>query len=59
MRGRVAMGDLSKNLSRAEFKCNCGACDYDTVDYELVAVLQDVREFFNRSVAIFVHRVIQ
>ena len=52
MLGRVKMGDLSKNLSRAEFKCNCGICDYDTVDYELVNVIQDVREQFNASVTV-------
>ncbi len=46
------MGDLSKNLSRYEFKCNCGKCDYDTVDIELVAVIQDVREHFKRSVTV-------
>lgn len=46
------MGDLSKNLSRSEFKCNCGECDYDTVDHELVEVIQDIREFFNRAVTI-------
>ena len=46
------MGDLSKNLSRSEFKCNCGKCDYDTVDHELVEVIQNIREFFNRAVTI-------
>ena len=46
------MGDLSKNLSRSEFECNCGKCDYDTVDYELVGVIQDVRDHFGKSVAI-------
>ena len=43
---------LSENLSRSEFKCNCGECDYDTVDIELVGVIQDIRDFFNRSVTI-------
>ena len=46
------MGDLSKNLSRSEFKCNCGRCDYDTVDHELVDVIQDVRDHFDASVTI-------
>lgn len=46
------MGDLSKNLSRSEFKCKCGACDYDTVDIQLVTVLQDVRDYFKSSVTI-------
>jgi uncharacterized protein YcbK (DUF882 family) len=33
------MGDLTKNLSRSEFACECG-CGFDTVDVELVEVLQ-------------------
>lgn len=46
------MGDLSKNLNRSEFKCNCGECDYDTVDHELVGVIQGVRDYFDQSVTI-------
>ena len=45
------MGDLSKNLSRKEFKCPCG-CGKDTVDAELVVVIQDVRDEFLRPVHI-------
>lgn len=40
------MGDLSKNFSRIEFKCKCGACDMKAVDAELITVLQDVRDEF-------------
>ena len=43
------MGDLSKNFSRWEFKCKCQQyCrgSQDTVDYELVKVLEDVRSHF-------------
>lgn len=36
------MGDLSKNFSRAEFACRCG-CGCDTVDAELIRVLEDLR----------------
>lgn len=43
---------LSRNFSRAEFKCNCGNCDYDTVDTELVKVLQKLRDYFNATVTI-------
>jgi len=43
---------LSDNFSREEFKCNCGKCDYDTVDSKLVEVLQDVREKYNASVTV-------
>ncbi|MDT8311915.1 MAG: D-Ala-D-Ala carboxypeptidase family metallohydrolase [Methylophaga sp.] len=45
------MGDLSKNFSRHEFACKCG-CGFDTADIELVTVLQDVRDHFNRAVTI-------
>jgi len=33
------MGDLTANLSRSEFKCDCG-CGFDTIDFELVNALQ-------------------
>lgn len=39
------MGDLTRNLSRKEFECNCG-CGFDTVDYELVLVLQNAIFYF-------------
>jgi hypothetical protein len=39
------MGDISKNLSRHEFACECG-CGFDTVDVELVEVLQDAADHF-------------
>ncbi|QDP67542.1 MAG: putative peptidase M15 [Prokaryotic dsDNA virus sp.] len=43
---------LSKNFSRQEFKCQCGSCDYDTVDAELINVLQSLREHFDKPVKI-------
>lgn len=46
------MTQLSKNLKRSEFKCKCGSCDYDTVDAELVDVIQDIRDHFGRPVTI-------
>lgn len=46
------MTKLSNNFSRHEFKCNCGDCDYDTVDAELVVVLQGLREAYNARVTI-------
>lgn len=45
------MGDLSKNFNRSEFACKCG-CGFATVDVELIAVLEDVREHFDNSVKI-------
>lgn len=35
------MGDLTNNLSRSEFDCECG-CGFDTVDIKLVDVLQNL-----------------
>lgn len=44
------MGDLSQRLSRYEFACQCG-CGFDTVDAELVQVLEDCADFFQRDLA--------
>ena len=41
------MGDLTANLSRHEFDCECG-CGFDTVDVELAYALQDVTDEFKR-----------
>lgn len=47
------MGDLTKNLSRSEFACKCGTgCGQDTVDFELVNVIQTACEYFEASVTI-------
>ena len=43
---------LSANFTRAEFKCKCGKCDYDTVDAELITVLQLLREHFGRPIEV-------
>ena len=45
------MGDLTRNFSRSEFACKCG-CGFDTVDFKLPFILQDVRDHFDKSVAI-------
>ncbi len=47
------MGDASKNLSRKEFKCQCG-CGFDTVDFELINVLQDMIDYFTHK---YDHRI--
>jgi uncharacterized protein YcbK (DUF882 family) len=36
------MGNLSEHFDREEFACQCG-CGQDTVDYELVRVLEALR----------------
>lgn len=37
------MGDMSKDFSRYEFQCRCG-CGKNTIDAELLKVLQDLRD---------------
>ena len=39
------MASLSDNFSRAEFACKCG-CGQDTVDAQLLDILQDIRSEF-------------
>jgi len=38
------MGDLTNNLSRSEFACQCG-CGFDTIDFELVKWIQDAADY--------------
>lgn len=45
------MGDLSANFSRSEFACKCG-CGFNTVDSELVEVLQIVSDHYSAPVRI-------
>ena len=45
------MGDLSESFSRSEFICKCG-CERDTVDSELVWILQEIRDHFLASVSV-------
>jgi len=40
------MGDITKNFDRSEFECQCGECGLDTVDYELLFMLQHLRDKF-------------
>lgn len=45
------MGDLSTHFSRSEFACKCG-CGFDTVDTEMLGVLEDLRAMFKEPIAI-------
>ena len=45
------MGDLSEHFSRSEFACKCG-CEFDTVDAELIKVLEKIRAYFQKPVTI-------
>lgn len=42
------MGDLTNNLSRNEFKCDCGKCGKDMIDYELVTRIQEAVDHFSK-----------
>lgn len=42
------MGNLSPNLSRYEMACECG-CRFDTVDIELVGIIQMVCDHFGQG----------
>lgn len=46
------MTQLSSNFKRDEFKCNCGECKANTVDAELLQVLQRLRDEFGKSITI-------
>jgi len=39
------MGNITANLSRHEFACNCG-CGFDSMDVETVRLVQDVCDHF-------------
>ena len=45
------MGDLTKNLSRHEFACDCG-CGMDTADHELVVALQAACDRFGDRITV-------
>lgn len=45
------MGDISEHFSRSEFACKCG-CGQDTVDAELLDVLERVRKHWGKSITI-------
>jgi uncharacterized protein YcbK (DUF882 family) len=45
------MGDLSKHFDRKEFACRCD-CGFDTVDIELIKILEKIRNHFDRPVHI-------
>ena len=43
---------ISRHFSRKEFTCRCGKCGFNTVDAELISVLEDVRHYFKKPVKI-------
>lgn len=42
---------LTKNFSRSEFSCKCG-CGFNTVDYQLLNILQYLRDKYDQPVTI-------
>lgn len=45
------MGDLTTNFSREEFSCKCG-CGFDSIDPQVVTMLQSVRDIYGRGISI-------
>ena len=43
---------LSTHFDRDEFKCKCSKCNFDTVDYELIVVLETMRNHFEQPITI-------
>ena len=43
--------NISENFNRLEFSCGCG-CGFDTVDVELIQILEKLRAFFDSPVTI-------
>jgi len=46
------MNDLSQHFNRREFKCKCGECDREGVDYRLVLLLERLRVHTNSAIVI-------
>jgi len=46
------MNKLSEHFTREELACKCGACSQDTVDSELLKILEYVRSHFDQPVII-------
>ena len=42
------MGDITESFNRSEFECQCGECGLDTIDYELMVMLQHLRDKFGQ-----------
>ena len=45
------MERISRDFVREEFECHCG-CGFDTVDIELISIVQDIRDMFERPIVI-------
>lgn len=45
------MKKISKHFTRHEFSCRCG-CGFDTVDINLIRMLEKARDYFNKPIVI-------
>ena len=45
------MDRLTKNFKREEFACKCG-CGYNTVDFDLVNICQEIADYFHDVVTV-------
>jgi uncharacterized protein YcbK (DUF882 family) len=45
------VGDISEHFDRSEFRCECG-CGFDTVDTDLLRILEVIRSHFDRPITI-------
>jgi len=46
------MGNLSRHFDSSEMKCHCNKCDFDTIDNELINLLENIRLHFGKPVHI-------
>ena len=46
------MGDLTKNISRHELKCKCGNCDFQSMDFETINVVQEACDHFAKKLGV-------
>lgn len=46
------MSRISQHFSRAEFRCKCGQCGFDTVDVDTLSILEAVRTHFDSPVVV-------
>lgn len=46
------MGDLTKNISRHELRCKCGECDFQSMDFETINVVQEACDHFAEKLGV-------
>ncbi len=46
------MGDLTKNISRHEVACKCNKCSFQTIDFEVVQIVQEACTHFEKVLGV-------